>query len=38
MQVVLWDKFVAEVSASRAEMTGERAFHSGDQNFRLGIR
>ena len=30
-------QFVAEVGASRAEMTGERAFHSGDQNFRLGI-
>jgi hypothetical protein len=37
VQVVLWDRFVAEVGASRAEMSGERAFHSGDQNFRLGI-
>ena len=37
VQVVLWDKFVAEVGASRARMDGERAFHSGTQSFRLGI-
>jgi len=37
VQVVLWDKFVAEVGASRARMEGERAFHSGSQSFRLGI-
>ena len=37
VQVVLWDRFVAEVGASRLRMNGERAFHSGDQSFRLGI-
>jgi opacity protein-like surface antigen len=37
VQVVLWDKFVAEVGASRFKRTGERAFHSGDTTYRLGI-
>jgi opacity protein-like surface antigen len=37
VQVVLWDKFVAEVGASRVRMDGERAFHSGNTSFRLGI-
>ena len=37
VQVVLWDRFVAEVGASRVRMTGQRAFHSGSQSFRLGI-
>ena len=29
--------FVVEVGASRFRMTGERAFHSGTQTYRLGI-
>jgi outer membrane protein W len=37
VQVVLWDRFIAEVGASRFRMTGERAFRSGNTNFRLGI-
>jgi outer membrane protein W len=37
VQVVLWDRFVAEVGASRFRKTGERAFLSGGQSFRLGI-
>jgi len=37
VQVVLYDRFVAEVGASRFKRTGERAFHSGTQTFRLGI-
>jgi len=37
VQVVLLDRIVVEVGASRFKQTGERAFRSGDQNFRLGI-
>lgn len=37
VQVVVLDRFVAEVGASRFRMTGERAFHSGTQTYRLGI-
>jgi len=37
VQVVLYDRFVAEVGASRFKMNGERAFHSGGKTYRLGI-
>ena len=37
VQVVFWDRLVAEVGASRFRMIGERAFHSGGKTFRLGI-
>ncbi len=37
VQVVLLDRIVVEVGASRFKQTGERAFRSGDQNFKLGI-
>jgi outer membrane protein W len=37
VQVVFVDRFVAEIGASRFRMTGQRAFRSGGQNFRLGI-
>ena len=37
VQVVVFDRFVAEVGASRFRMTGERAFHSGGKTYRLGI-
>jgi hypothetical protein len=37
VQVVLWDRFVAEVGASRFKKTGERAFRSGGTTYRLGI-
>jgi opacity protein-like surface antigen len=37
VQVVLWDRFVAEVGASRFRKTGQRAFLSGGQTFKLGI-
>jgi outer membrane protein W len=37
VQVLLWDRFVAEVGASRFKRTGQRAFRSGGQMFKLGI-
>ena len=37
VQVVVHDRFVAEVGASRFKMNGERAFHSGGKSYRLGI-
>ena len=37
VQVVVFDRFVAEIGASRARLTGERAFHSGGTTYRLGI-
>jgi opacity protein-like surface antigen len=37
VQVVLLDRIVVEVGASRFRQTGERVFRSGDQNFKLGI-
>jgi opacity protein-like surface antigen len=37
VQVVIDDRFVAEVSASRFRQTGERAFLSGGKPFKLGI-
>jgi outer membrane protein W len=37
LQVVLSDRFVAEIGASRFKRTGERAFISGGKTFRLGI-
>jgi len=37
VQVVLWDRFVAEIGASRFKKTGERAFQSGGETFKLGI-
>jgi len=37
VQVVLLDRFVAEIGASRFRRTGERAFRSGGTNFGLGI-
>ena len=36
-QVVIHDRFFAEVSASRFRQTGERAFISGGKPFKLGI-
>jgi opacity protein-like surface antigen len=37
VQVVLLDRIVVEIGASRFKQTGERVFRSGDQNFKLGI-
>jgi len=37
LQVVVLDRFVAEIGASRFQRTGERAFISGGKAFRLGI-
>lgn len=36
-QVVIHDRFFAEISASRFRQTGERAFISGGKPFKLGI-
>lgn len=37
VQVLVHDRFFAEIGASRFRQTGERAFRSGGTNFRLGI-
>jgi opacity protein-like surface antigen len=37
VQVVVHDKFVVELSASRFKQTGERAFIENGQSFQLGI-
>jgi hypothetical protein len=37
VQVVVLDRVVVEIGASRFRMTGERAFRSGGETFRLGI-
>jgi hypothetical protein len=37
VQVVLLDRFIAEIGASRFRMTGQRAFRSGGKTFQLGI-
>src|SRR4051812_24163018 len=37
VQIVVLDRFVAEIGASRFRKTGERAFISGRETFRLGI-
>ena len=37
VQVVIHDKFVVELGASRFKKTGQRAFVSNGQSFRLGI-
>jgi len=36
-QVVIYDRFFAEVTASRFRQTGERAYLSGGKPFKLGI-
>lgn len=37
VQVVVFDRFVAEIGASRFRKTGQRAFVSGGNTFKLGI-
>jgi outer membrane protein W len=37
VQVVMFDRLVVEVGASRFKRTGERAFFSGGKSFQLGI-
>jgi hypothetical protein len=37
VQVVMFDRFVVEVGASRFKRTGERAFFSGGKSYQLGI-